>query len=495
MSQNRLRRLAVGISAFAVCAGTLALATAPAAFAGNVSGFGPGPVGVPQTITVTGYTGCNQVSATATGVSSTTTSAYVDINGNATLYWTPTSVGNATVGISSTCTPSPVGTYSISQVGTTTAINAPNTAKVGTATKVTVIVTSNSPSIYSPTGTVTVRDGNGNQVGSPMGLTSGPGQGQSYAYWWWTPPATGSYSFQATYSGDTNATGSTSPQDLINASPSGNTITLTAPATANAGSTIALVATVVPSTIQGSVGFTFNGQPISASIPISNGQATMNWVVSGSGNGVLGASYTTNGGASGSTTSNISIAAGPVQSDQITLTQPGYGNWAPGGTYTLGNGSQFTFGATTLSGAPVTLSENGPCQVSGLTFTVNQGSGSCQVTAKSNGQNGYGPVTQNYTVNLTVGQQTATIAAPPSGRVNKNKSIVLEAPGQQDTNAGQNIVWSVKKSSKKVCKLGFPSDGSVTVKLTKSGQCTVTGSAPGVAGQWAPYKVMRTYTA
>ena len=491
---RRVRTLVAATAAGAIALATASLA-APAALAGTVSGFTNGLVGVQQTITVLGYQGCGQVTIAASGVTSTSTSAWVDINGNATLYWTPTSVGSAAVTVDSVCGPTAAGTYSIAQVGTSTTINAPNVAKVGQATKVTVVVTSNSPSTYPPTGTVTVRDGNGNQVGNPMGLTSGPGQGQSYAYWWWTPPTAGSYSFQATYNGDTNATTSTSPQDLINASSSGNTISLAAPASANAGSTITLTASVVPSTLQGSVGFTYNGQPISASIPIVNGQASMNWVVTGSGSNVLGASYTTNGGASGSTTSKINVTAGPVQSDVITLTQPGWGVWAPNGSYRLGNGTSFTFQASTLSGAPVSLSETGPCQVSGLTLTVNQPNATCNLVAKSNGANGYGPVSQNYTVTTSIGQQTATLAAPPSGRVNLNKSVVLEAPGQADTNAGQNIVWSVKKGSKKVCKLGFPNDGSVTVKLVKRGQCTVMGKAPGVPGTWAPFKVLRTYTA
>lgn len=495
MTSISLRRLAAGAATAALAVGSLALAAAPAAHAGTVTGLANGTAGLQQTITVNGFQGCGDVSLITSGISATSTDAYVDINGNATIYWTPLAAGTATVTLNNVCGPYTVGTVSIGQTGTSTSFSAPNVAKVGQSTKVTVLVTSNSPSTYVPTGTVTVRDGNGNQVGNPMGLTAGPGNGQSYAYWWWTPPTAGSYTFQATYNGDTSATTSQSYQDTINASASGSTISLAAPATANAGSTVTLTASVVPSTLQGSVGFTYNGQPISASIPIVNGSASMNWVVTGAGANVLGASYTTNGGASGSTTSKITVAAGPVQSDVITLTQPGWGVWAPNGTYRLGNGTSFTFQASTLSGAPVTLTETGPCQVSGLTLSVNQPNATCNLVAKSAGANGYGPVSQGYTVTTSIGQQTATLAAPPSGRVNVGKSIVLEAPGQADTNAGQNIVWNVKKGSKKVCKLGFPSDGSVTVKLTKRGQCTVIGKAPGVPNTWAPFKVMRTYTA
>lgn len=499
MSPIRLRRLAAGTASLAVVAGALAFAAAPAQADPVASGYGNGTAGVVQVISVNGACPSNQLSFSATysnGAVSTAAPVSSGADGSATIYWTPSIAGTVTSAmIGSTCSPVTLGGASIAQVSTTTTFNAPNVAKVGQATKVTVYVTSANQSTYQPTGTVIVRDGSGNQVGSPMGLTAGPGQGQSYAYWWWTPPTQGTYVFQATYSGDANATTSQSYADTINASSSGNTISLSAPATVTAGSPVTLTASLVPSSMQGSVGFTYNGQPISASIPIVNGQASMSWNPTGSGAGVLGANYTTNGGATGSTTSKVTVNAGPTQSDLITLTQPGYGTWAPNGTYNLGKGSSFAFQASTLSGAPVTLAVSGPCTVSGLTLTVNGSGAACNLSAKSTGQNGYGPVTQNYTVNTTIGQQTATVAAPPSGPVNLKKTIILEAPGQADTNAGQNIVWSVQKSSKKVCKLGFPSDGSVTVKLVKRGQCTVNGKAPGIPGQWAPFKVQRTYTA
>ena len=115
--------------------------------------------------------------------------------------------------------------------------------------------------------------------------------------------------------------------------------------------------------------------------------------------------------------------------------------------------------------------------------------------ATTAGGNGYAPARVGYTVSTGIGQQTANVNPPVSGRVNKGKAIVLEGPGQGDTNAGQNIVWRVGKGSKKICRLGFPADGSVTVTLTKRGQCTVTGTAPGVPGQWSAYRISRTYRA
>jgi len=208
---------------------------------------------------------------------------------------------------------------------------------------------------------------------------------------------------------------------------------------------------------------------------------------------MVGANYMTNGGASGSTSDNVTIVAGPAQNDAITLTQPGFGTWSPNGTYSLPGATSTTMTASTLSGAPVTLTETGPCTVSGLTITMPPGGGQCNIQAKSAGGNGYGPVTYGYTVTGGVGQQTATISAPLSGKVNKGRTIILEAPGQSDTNAGQNINWTITQGKGKVCKLIYPNDGSVNLKMSGRGTCTVQGSAPGIPNQWAPYQVTRSY--
>lgn len=493
MRESRRPRGIIAIATGALALGSIALAAAPAQ--ADTVNPANGYVGVPQTISVdpaSGFPGQStcDLASTIGGVTQSSVTGPL-INGVATFQWKPMNVGAATFTLPN-CTGGPVPGVTISQVPTTTVVNAPNTAQVGVATKITVTVQSQSPSTYPPTGTVTVKDGQGNVV-QKMGLTSGPGAGQAYAYWWYTAPSTGNYVFQATYSGDTNAAGSTSAQDIMYASPSGNTITLTAPGTLTVGVPVTLLATLVPANIQGSVGFTYNGAPISASVPIQNGSASFTWTPPTAGAATLGANYTTNGGATGSTTDKVNIVAGAVQSDVITLTQPGFGPWAPNGTYTLPSGSSTTMTASSLANAPVTLTETGPCTVSGLTITTPVGGGQCNIQAKSNGGNGYAPVTYGFTVNVGLGQQTATISAPLSGKVNKGRTLILEAPGQSDTNAGQNINWSITKGKGSVCKLVYPNDGSVNLKMTGKGKCSVKGYAPGIPNQWAPYQVMRTY--
>ncbi len=379
-------------------------------------------------------------------------------------------------------------------VATTTTISAPNTATLGQSITITATVTSAGGSQYNPPGQVRITDAN-NATITTMGLTNGPGAGQSYAYFRWTPQTAGTYIFIATYvpSSGSLATASTSIQDAVIATPSGNTISISAPPTLSLGTPVTLIATVYPSSTQGSVGFTVNGSPISASIPISNGSAAFTWTPNVGGKITLGASYTTNAGGSGSTSEVVTVSA-PTATDVITLVQPGWGAWANGGSYNMGNGSNFTFQANTLSGAPVSLTETGPCQVSGLTLSVNSGSGACNMKASTPGGNGYAGVTYSYNINLVPGIQTAKISAPPSGRFKVGRVLVLESPNATDTDAGQNITWKIKKGGKKYCALLYPNTGAVTLRIKGKGTCTAIGSAPGVAGQWQPFKTARNYT-
>lgn len=494
MSPNRrVRGLSIAAAAAAaLVAGSLGAAAVPAAAVG-IGGCSTtaanGIIGVTQQLGVQDCNGSGQVTVDyQNGSPSQILPTFPGPGDTALANWAPTSTGTAFVSIGGVST----NTVTISATPTTTTITTPNTVTVGKAVQIYVVVQSNSPSAYQPKGSITVVDANNAKLGG-FNLTPG-NPGQSYGYYWWTPSTAGTYFFKAVYSGETNAQSSSSPLDTIIASPSGGTISISAPATMTQGQPVTLTATVQPAGTQGSVGFTVNGAPISASIPIgANGQASFLWTPNVVGQITLGASYTTNAGGSGSTSEKVTVNAGPVQKDVITLVQPGWGPWNPNGTYTLGNGSNFAFQASTLSGAGVTLSETGPCQVSGLTITIPTGSGQCNLVATSPGGNGYAGVQYGYTVSLIPGNQTATLSAPQSGNVNAGKTLTLESPSQQDTNAGQNITWKITKGKNSVCTLKFPSSGAVKLKINKKGQCNVTGSAPGVAGQWNPFTVTRSY--
>lgn len=488
------RALSSAVASLALIGGAL-VASAPVAQADtpiggcSISGNSNGPVGVPQQLTVQDCQNFGVVGIGYNGApASQTINIFQGVGTNSIATWTPLAAGTASLFLGSV-----IYTQSlISQVSTTSTVSAANNAQIGVATRITVTVQSASPSSYSPTGQVVVRDGNGALL-QTMGLTPGPGNGQAFAYYWWTPTVVGSFTFQATYNADVNATGSVSPPDVVVATPSGNPITLTNPAQMTQGVPVTLTATVTPRSIQGSAGFTLNGNPISASIPFVNGVANFTWTPNVVGQVTLGANFTTNQGGTGSTTNSVNIISGPVSSDTITLVQPGWGNWVNGGSYNMGNGSNFTFQASTLSGAAVTLSETGPCTISGLTLQVNAGAGVCNMRANSQGGNGYAGVTYNYTINLVPGTQVATFSAPPTGRYRVGRVLVLESPAQGDTNAGQNISWDVTAGAG-ACRILYPSSGAVTLRILRPRRCTVIGSAPGVPGQWNAFRTARQYT-
>ncbi len=480
---------------------------APAAHAATSNLSGPNQAVVAQSVTFTlanpsmGLWSLQSITGTQSPQTLATQSVGTGASQVQFTFVTPsTATGNAPLVISALNTDTGDTSNSVNlnvtAVATTTTITAPNVATVGQPFQVNILVSSSGGSSYSPIGQVRVTDAN-NVVINTSVLTASPGTGTSFAYFNFTPPAAGTFFFIATYlpsSGSQATASAPSAQDAVIATPSGNTIALSLPPSLNQGTPVNLLATVYPSSIQGTVAFTLNGNGISPAVPIVNGRATYTWTPNVSGTVTMGANYTTPNGGFGQTSQSINIVAAPAAADVITLVQPGWGAWVNGGSYSMGNGSNFTFQASTLSGAPVTLAETGPCVVQGLTLQVNTGSGVCNMKATSRGGNGYSGVTYNYTINLVPGQQSATLSAPASGRYKVGRVLVLESPGQQDTNAGQNINWNVKKPGKKTCQLLYPNNGAVTLKIKRKGSCTVIGSAPGVDGQWLKFQTARNYT-
>ncbi len=500
--RNIITRAAV---ASALILATMGITATPAFAVDNsctLSGAVSGAIGVPQTITLTS---CATISGSvpvtinypALNVTQTLSVQVYGTgpgNGGGSAPWNPNVVGVANLTTGSAL----LASVNIVPVSTTTVISASNTAKLGTPTSITAIVQSASPSVTLPLGSVTFKDANGNTLAN-IALQGGATTSQAIAVWTWVPPSLGNFIFNATYNpsnvaGQPATTGgsSTTTPDIVLVTPSGSNISLTMPPQVYVSSPTTLTATVFPTSIQGSAGFTVNGQPISPSVPLVNGVATFTWTPTVQGQAIVGANFTSNGGQTGSTSNVVTVGA-TTQSDVITLTQPGFGTWSPNGSYQLGNGTSFAFQASTLSGAAVTLTETGPCQVSGLSIVVDTGSGQCNLVASSAGGNGYTAVKQGYTVITVPGQQSAILAAPLSGRVNVGRTLTLESPAQGDTNAGTNIVWKIKKGKGSICALAFPSSGAVKLKIKKRGQCTVKGSAPGVTNAWAPYRVLRTY--
>ena len=509
-----------GAVAGAIVLGSIGLAAAPASAQAVITGWAAGPVGVPQTIVITGIAQpiagglCTDQSepfnATINGVPQTQINTNV-VNGNATITFIPAIAGAASWSFGSGesvggCEVVQGTAMSITQTSTVTVVSAPNTAATGQSTVINVLVTSAGTSQYVPTGSVRLNTGFGVNINT-MGLTPswsgntinaqappGATRNSSFAFLRWTPPADGTYTFQAVYSGDANAVTSTSQVDSLLATPTGGTIAFHAPATATVGVPMAMSASIFPANSAGSAGFTLNGAAISASVPFVNGVANFTWTPTAAGNFTLGVNYMTNDGRSGSTSQALVVVAGPVQTDQITLVQPGFGAWSPNGVYTLGNGTAFTFQTSTLSGAAVTLTDTGPCNLSGNNLVIDTGAGQCNIVASSPGGAGFAPVKVGYTILMVPGTQTARLAAPANGSsFQRGRTVRLENPAQGQTNAGQTIQWRVQPNSRNICRLRFPANGAVNVQLQRAGNCNLRATAPAVPNAWNAFNLALRY--
>ena len=172
------------------------------------------------------------------------------------------------------------------------AFTASPTAKIGEYNLLTVSITS-SDGATQPEGGVIFR----NQAGEIIG-SAATGRGDSVANavatlpWW--PTQQTSYVFTAQYNvaPGITLTGSTTPSAYtILATPSGQNVSMTAPQM-YLGIPATMTATVYPSTLQGSVGFTANGWGLGPSVPISDGGATFRFTPGSLGWQQFGVSFT-----------------------------------------------------------------------------------------------------------------------------------------------------------------------------------------------------------
>ena len=158
---------------------------------------------------------------------------------------------------------------------------------------------------------------------------------------------------------------------------------------------------------------------------------------------------------------------------------------------TLANGTSVDIIATTVAGAPVALTAAGGCTLAGGTLTATAGSGSCTVTGTSPSTGGYLGLTETWPVTLTPGRQTATVSAPPSGKLAVGRTVTLSTSSQR-TNAGQRVTWKITSGKNTVCSLRTKS-GKTRLTMDEGGRCVVRGTAPAVAGAWLAYSTSRTY--
>jgi hypothetical protein len=490
---STVRRLAASALVAGLVTGT-ALAAAPAAHAYVTSFYASAysiTVGAP--VTLTAYSNSPLMGASVQfSVNGNPLATVAVTGGQAQLVWTPPAAGTYTV-TANDGQSSNSFTVTVTAVSTQTVSSSPNTAQIGVPVPITVTVTSASPSNVQPQGSVTFFQTNGAPLAT-VALSATGNPAQTYATVSWTPTVAGQVAFYALYNPAAGAPtlASQSQVDSFLVTATGTSIALHLPPTYPLGTPAVLTANVAPG-ITGNVVFLVNNAAVSPAVAIANGTASYPWTPTAAGQTTVQAQLNSSNPAQNTTVTDIVTVQGSTNQDVIYVSSPGKPVLSQTTALLMANGQTIQATGTTLSGAAVTFAvASGQCTFAANVLTAQSGSGICHVTATSAGGNGYGPVTQGYTINLTPGKQNPKVTPDKSGTVKAGTNIYLEKAGLSDTNAGQNVTWRVT-SGASLCKVQYPASGAAYLHTSRTGTCTVKGTAPAVPGQWSALTITRTY--
>jgi hypothetical protein len=376
-----------------------------------------------------------------------------------------------------------VRNVTIAKAKTTTTLTVPATARIGATVTLTATVAAGA---YNPTGSVTFTLPNGTVLASSNVGAKGVATLNVQM-----PQSATTYQVRAAYNGDDNASESRSDTESIAVTSSGSVIDLDVSAGPYlVGKQVTLTATLTPSNLRGSVTFSAGTTVIGAQ-QVSNGKATLNWTPNTGGTVRLSAAFVPAGSTTplGTATEDIAVATN-LPPNRITLGPSGQPAWVDGQGVGLRFRDSITLTATSASGGAVGLAITGPCTLAGNTVTANAGAGTCILTATSPQTTTLAASRQVNTIALARAKQTATLIAPPSGKLLRGSAYRLAAPNTR-TNAGNTVAWSVVKAPRR-CKVVTSSDGTVLLRTYRKGVCKVRAFAPPVAGQYL--KFQRTFT-
>ena len=253
----------------------------------------------------------------------------------------------------------------------------------------------------------------------------------------------GTDAISATYSGDSNYSGSTGTlNQVVNVNSQTITFTTNAPASAAYNSSF----TVAASASSGlTVTFTSSGScsNVGATYTMTSGAGTCSVIANQPGN--------TNYLAAASVTQTTNAAEA---SQTITFTTP-----APA---LAGFNSSFTVTATASSGLAVTYTSAGSCSNSGATYTITAPTGTCTVTASQSGNSNYlAAASVNELTTAKKGTQTVTFTGAPPTAVYQSSFTVA-------TSQTSGITPTITASS--ACSIA----GDIVTMLTGTGTCTLT---------------------
>lgn len=481
--------MAIGVAAL--------VGIAPAASAANtvtLTVLG-GTVGVSQTVQATvASDAVGQPAGTVTFTANDVTIGSAAVGGTlgstASITWVPSTAGTVSVRAAfvadDATTVTDSASVEIAKVGTTLTITSAASAVTNAAVDLTAKAAPTQGS-YVPTGNVTFYLANGTSIGRSS-LNGSAVATVRYT----TPSSAQTVTYYAVYDGDASAINSRSADATLKVTATASSVILAVPATNYVSQPVTLTATLTPSSATGSVEFLIADKVV-ATAAIASGKASAVWTPTATGTYTATARFGGSSGvAAGSATARV-IVSTQQKKDVITVDPVGVAApWTPGGTVNLPNGSSTALTVTAASKNKVTLSIVGPCSLSGNSVVIRGVGGTCVLTAKTSGGNGYAAVTQTYRVVPGRGTQTAKVVAPASGSTYRVGQRVRLGRLAATTNIGKQVTWEVRPKYKRVCSV-YMTGKNYKVRMKKRGTCIVVGKAPSIPGQWSQFKVVRTY--
>jgi len=230
-------------------------------------------------------------------------------------------------------------------------------------------------------------------------------------------------------------------------------------------------------------------------------RASLDLVPEDYGDAIVYARVTEKGSGAQDTTARAAVVNPAPFADNFSLTVGGDA-WLPVETgNVLGYGySPVEFTTMTGDAPRITTPVDGPCQVLSTRSIPPQirmlgtaiAPKRCSFTVTTPGGGAYAPVSYTYDVALSMGTQTATLAADKAKKTIKKGSMVTVAKKTQTKTdedyklKGKKINWSVT-SGKDVCAVKMSSSGKVSVKGKKKGTCTVRAKAPKVKRKYKSF--------
>ena len=390
-------------------------------------------------------------------------------------------------GINSGSTSAPL-TQVVNKAATTSTLSAhtPNPSLVGAPIAVTASVAVTPPGTGTPTGTITVSDGAANC------LITLPATSCNLV-----PSSAGAKTLTATYAGDANFNGSTSPgvAHTVNKASTTSTISAHTPNPSLVGAPIAVTASVAvtpPGT--GTPTGTITVSDGTASCLITLPATSCNLVPSSAGAKTLTASYAGDANFNGSTSPGVAHTVNNANSSTALATSGTPSVFGQSVTFTATvtgttpTGSvTFMDGATTLCNAVTLVSGQAPCLTSALSVAshsltavysgdgINSGSTSAPLTQVVNKAATTSTLSAHTPNPSLVGAPiavTASVAVTPPGTGTPTGTITV-------SDGAANCLITLPATS---CNLVPTSAGAKTLTATYAGAANFNGStSPGVA--------------